>query len=259
MPVVRLDTYKASAYLVWQLKHAGAVIEEDGGDIIHVTLPSGEAVSIHLIESSIPAYEIKNTFLYNGTNNQFTMFLLWADMLLPPEGDIVEVQGWEWPLLQLYGDRIWAYDVFGGETFIFPIIYERHGQYREIRYGKTVSMKQLIGKIVDIPLTDMRGQWQVASFGERNDPHHKHHNGSGAGNGHQRPVSAPLPGTIAAAYAFLGVDPTDADADDVKIAFRRLARKMHPDVNKAADATAQMQALNEAYGKIMATFEDDDD
>jgi len=43
----------------------------------------------------------------------------------------------------------------------------------------------------------------------------------------------------------------------VKTAYRNLARKIHPDVNKAPDATAQMQALNEAYRRLMATFEDD--
>ncbi|MBI5667146.1 MAG: DnaJ domain-containing protein [Chloroflexi bacterium] len=48
----------------------------------------------------------------------------------------------------------------------------------------------------------------------------------------------------------------DADADTVKVAYRRLARLYHPDINQSADATAKMQAINEAYEQIMKQFED---
>src|SRR5690606_9713869 len=47
-------------------------------------------------------------------------------------------------------------------------------------------------------------------------------------------------------YATLGV-PKDATADDIKKAFRKLARKYHPDVSKEPDAEARMKEVNEAY------------
>ena len=50
-------------------------------------------------------------------------------------------------------------------------------------------------------------------------------------------------------YQVLGVA-RDASADDIKKAYRRLARKYHPDVSKEADASARMQEVNEAYAAL---------
>ena len=47
-------------------------------------------------------------------------------------------------------------------------------------------------------------------------------------------------------YATLGVEPTAGDAE-MKTAYRRLARKYHPDVSKEAGAEEKFKAVNEAY------------
>jgi curved DNA-binding protein len=47
----------------------------------------------------------------------------------------------------------------------------------------------------------------------------------------------------------------EADAETVKVAYRRMARRYHPDLNPSPDATAQMQAINEAYERIMERLE----
>lgn len=50
-------------------------------------------------------------------------------------------------------------------------------------------------------------------------------------------------------YEILGV-PRNASADDLKQAFRRLARTYHPDVNSAPDAEERFKEINEAYAVL---------
>ncbi len=50
-------------------------------------------------------------------------------------------------------------------------------------------------------------------------------------------------------YQTLGVS-RDSKADDIKKAFRKLARKYHPDVSQERDAEQRMKELNEAYAVL---------
>ncbi len=50
-------------------------------------------------------------------------------------------------------------------------------------------------------------------------------------------------------YEILGVG-RDASQEDIKSAFRRLARKYHPDVSQEPDAEERFKEINEAYGVV---------
>lgn len=50
-------------------------------------------------------------------------------------------------------------------------------------------------------------------------------------------------------YAALGIDKS-ADAKDIKTAYRKLARKYHPDVSKHSDAESKFKEVGEAYAVL---------
>jgi molecular chaperone DnaJ len=50
-------------------------------------------------------------------------------------------------------------------------------------------------------------------------------------------------------YEVLGVN-RNASAEELKSAFRSLARKYHPDMNKEPDAEEKFKEINEAYAVL---------
>src|SRR3546814_12237359 len=47
-------------------------------------------------------------------------------------------------------------------------------------------------------------------------------------------------------YSALGIEP-NAPLGDIRRAYRRQAKKLHPDANPSSDSTREFQRLNEAY------------
>ncbi|NWG15075.1 MAG: DnaJ domain-containing protein [Chloroflexi bacterium] len=89
----------------------------------------------------------------------------------------------------------------------------------------------------------LAGTWRVAHFAA----------GQQAASDGRR-YAPGVPAALHACYDRLELH-ADADAETVKLAYRRMARRYHPDLNTSPDATAQMQAINEAYERIMERLE----
>ncbi|MEI7510354.1 MAG: DnaJ domain-containing protein, partial [Flavobacterium sp.] len=56
-------------------------------------------------------------------------------------------------------------------------------------------------------------------------------------------------------YKILGIN-SGATKDEIKKAFRELAIKYHPDVNKSANATAKFKEISEAYEALSKGADD---
>jgi hypothetical protein len=164
--MVRFDTYNASAHLVRQLEQSGKFeVVHDGGDNLLVELSSGEQISIYLIETVMPPYEIRQTLADNDKSSIHTLFILWGEMFLPENGTSFIPDEWLSVLASLYSDKIYAFGVYGKDIHIFPVFFEKHGFERVVHYGSDVNVSHLDAGVSTISrLSALQGKWRIADF-----------------------------------------------------------------------------------------------
>jgi hypothetical protein len=241
---MRFDTHRVSAYLVNELQKERPRLEVtyDGGDLIRVSLESNETVHIYLIENPITIYEIMGIVVANTGVGIYTLFILWRDLLLPVHGVRYRPNDWMLALLTLHNNKIYAFDAYYGEEFyIFPVYFEGAGVERTIRHGQAIDPTRLFGETIVTNLASIAGAWRMASFETAQQ-----------GNDEQEQTrpNVPVVTALSVYYQRLGVSES-ADRSALKRAYRRLARKYHPDLNDDPAATKHMQQINEAYNLIL--------
>lgn len=249
---MRTVTYNAGAYLVEEFMRAGVVAQflHDGGDILLFETLTGEKVSVHLIESSIELGEIKSILEWNEQQQIYTLFILWCDRMLPGDEQWTFSSDWMAAFYSLYGDRIYAYDIYGTEIFVFPVNFEGSGYRRYVHYGTTVNLRHLICEQIVTTLYAFKGAWRVATF----QHHYSAQSRDTRGAAHQaRVVVHPLQKY----FDVLEVSLED-DRETIKRAYRLLARRFHPDLNRATEANNKMQQINEAYDRLVSAWEKED-
>jgi hypothetical protein len=246
MPSLRHETYYAGEQLIHQMHHSGTLqrMLHDGGDIFLFETASGAKVSIHMIESGIPLYEIRKILNGNTRQGIYTLFMLWCSMMVPNDGQIFKMTDWMQAFIALNGDRIYAYDIFDSEVYLFQVYFHRQGNSAHylVEYGLTVRAGRLGYKDLDLRLSPDDLTWKVAYFGV---PKY---------SAHDVLTGAVVLSGLEAAYALLGVDAGD-DRDTVKQAYRLLARRYHPDQNQDPAAHEHMQRLNDAYQRVLAALD----
>lgn len=243
--MVRFDTYNASAHLVRQIENSHvATVAHDGGDNVLIALHSGELISIYLIETVLPPYEMRATLHENSAANVHTLFILWGEMFLPEHGDYFEPAEWMHALLKLYNNKIYAFNVYGKDIRIFPVYFERtfNGLWH-VNHQPDIDVTRLGVDFVELHTPDsLRGMWRIADF--------DHEAASHAPRGRYEAALSPA---LRDAFRLLGVAPEN-DPGAVKAAYWRLARLYHPDVNRSPEAHRRMQAINNAYALIASSY-----
>lgn len=262
--MVRFDTYNASAHLVRQLESSGvATVTHDGGDNVLVELRNGHEVSIHLIETRLPPYEIRLNLSESGEAGIHSLFIVWSAMFLPDDNELFVPEEWLMALLALYGNKLYAFDVYGKDIRIFATYFERiDNEHYRVTFGDDIDVTQLGVTQATINMPSLTGTWLIADFTGIVPPRKRptssakqqtrqqsrqqgHHHGKRAP---ARPPESP--------WDILGIA-KNARHDEVKQAFHQLARRYHPDLNTSPEATHQMQRVNVAYQAILREMKDD--
>ncbi len=251
---MRFDIHKVRTYLINELSAVPGVvanIQHDGSDLVIAELVTGETVIMHLVERLMPLSEIKTTLAEDNAAMRHTLFILWGDMLLPPENRVYLPDDWMEALYTLYDGKIYGYDSYAQYTSVFPVYFEDHGQgfQRYIRYGTAINVAHLRADFIRTDQRHISGFWRVADF---EPPASK----EARQEAQQRVRLSADRNTMAAYYAMLKIA-QGADRQTVRRAYRKLARQYHPDLNRATEAKEQMQQINEAYRRIMQQLGDE--
>lgn len=238
---MRFETIMASQYFVGRLQVASVVTYiRDEGDILLLDLRSGERVSVHIVERELALRDIRYFFETNQAAGMHTLMILWADMLLPPDGASVVMPDWMDALAALYADRVYAFEVAGNRSYFFPIHLQGAGQRRTASFGDVIDYAALGCSVVDSQSAHFAGKWRVADFT---------HHGQTFRSYTTQQLSQRLQ-VLMPYYAALGLTP-DADLEQVKRAYRALARLYHPDLNADASADERMKQINHAYQQVI--------
>jgi hypothetical protein len=238
---MRFETIIASQYFVGRLQFASVVTHiRDEGDILLLDLRSGERVSVHIVERELALHDIRYYFETNQAAGMHTLMILWADMLLPPDGAWIDMPEWLEVLAALYADRVYAFEVAGHHSYFFPIHLRGEGRRRQAAFGDVIDYAALGCSTVSSQTAAFVGSWRVADF-----THHGQTFRSYTTQQFPERMRALLPH-----FSALGLEP-DANPEQIKQAYRALARLYHPDVNADPSADERMKQLNHAYQQLM--------
>jgi hypothetical protein len=247
---MRFDVHTVRCHLVNELIQTPHVKEvwHDGSDVVILDFKSGETVSIHLVERYMSVDEIQYIFDHNAEQGLFTMHLLWADMFMPSDGQVYQPDDWMMALLHLYGGKIYAFDAWREAPYIFTVSFNKtqHSRKFVAHHGADVNIGQIGTDTIETHMPYFSGFWRVARFdGYDNVPMDDFWEAA-----HQPPNA-----TVRYYLNLLGLN-ANATREQVKLAYRDMARKHHPDRNPDSDTTRRMQVINDAYLRITRFFDD---
>jgi hypothetical protein len=227
-------------HLVENLRHIKNVrsvkILDVGSLLVNISHSSfHEDIVIYLLAGELSTGFIKKTLNANTRADLHTLYILSFD-LITDDGKTPLMSDGLRLLLQAYSGKVYAYTTVGDAVVIFPVAVEGS---RIVR-GQPVRLADLSGDFAAIESDYIMGVRNVAGF---NPPREQ-----------KVYVERPIENPHQIFYDLLGVA-TDASLDDIKRAYRRKARKHHPDTDKTPGATERMQQINDAYARILETRE----
>ncbi len=233
-------SYASMVFIEW-LRLSGRLgkMLHNGVDIVLFEADTGEQISVHFIDSALPLYEIQHVLTDNQAQGIATLYILWADMMLPADHQVYVADDWMEALYTLYGGSIYAFEIIEREAFLFPVHFRGEGLRRKAEFGTAVRFSLLQTREISTYLAGLHGTWLIADFGGK------------FGSGHDAEREHEMQSVLSGDYALLGLE-AGATLIEIKMAYRTLARRYHPDMNAESDTADTMRNLNAAYGRLLA-------
>jgi hypothetical protein len=248
-------------------------------DHIDIQTWSGVVIYAYLLDEPTKARTIKRIIQENTRVGIGSLFIVSA-AIVPADGSQVEPDEGLLALHALFKDKLYTYRIENDTPKIGQVHFKPRGDHREVWYGPDLTIAHLPSfRIwVNTPQS-IKGNWMIANFGTDafwkqadytigRDAFREYQDrratdkanlrfrtkpgwNSASGSSYEPP---PPPETeLDRSYKQLGL-PSGASDDEVKAAFRRLAREYHPDVSDLPKEEAEIRfsQLYEAYAFIKA-------
>lgn len=192
-----------------------------------------EEIVVYLLAGELSVGFVKKTLNANTQRDKHTLFILSYE-LISEDGQNALMSDALRLLMQAYGGKVFAYQIEENNVTILPVFITDSGH---ITTGETVNLADIGGDYATFNNKYLLGVRKVAGFEAR---HYQH--------SHTTTIRHDDP--LQAFFDLLGVS-ASASMDEIKKAYRKKARQHHPDTDKSPGATERMQAINEAYARIV--------
>jgi hypothetical protein len=236
-------------------------------------------IHAHLVNEPIKARAVKRLVQENTRVGVGTLFVVSA-AVVPEDGAQVEPDEGLLALHALFKDKLYTYRAQDDQVRVGQVHFRafNRGEEREVWYGPDVPVQHLPCYRVWVTAPQsIKGNWLIANFGSeafwkqadyaagREAFRQQQRRSSGethfytwsnpgwqtnGGSGYTTPAQPPET-ELDRSYQQLGLTRA-ATSEEVKAAFRRLAREVHPDVSDLPkdEATARFQKIHDAYDFI---------
>lgn len=223
-------------------KHVRSVRVLDEGVMLVEVAQMGfyEEIVVYVLAGEISTGFIKKTLNANSHADKHTLYILALD-LITDDGRTARMSEGLRLLLQAYNSTIYAYRSLSWGVEILGVRIDRAGR---MILGEPVNLADLSGEYAEIDTRYILGVRKIAGFNRQQFDVHD-----------EPDVEVFTAHPLQEFYDLLNVA-IGANLAEIKRAYRRKARQHHPDTDKSPGATERMQQINDAYARILETFEE---